>query len=56
MAAKVENHQGKNCVKLTVFDCANVNWEKEHIDTLWKEVVKLETELEISPEEDRGWI
>ena len=52
--AKVENYQEENGVKLTLFISVNINWEKEHIDRLWKQVLKLETKLEISHEEEWG--
>jgi hypothetical protein len=28
--------------------CETINWDREHIDTVWKEVVRLETEMVIS--------
>ena len=43
-------------VKLNVMHCETLNWEREHIDTVWKEVIRLETEMEISHEEEWGII
>ena len=54
VATRLENYQGENRVKLNVMHCETLNWEREHIDTVWKEVVRLETEMEISHEEEWG--
>ena len=56
VATRLENYQGENRVKLNVMHCETLNWEREHIDTVWKEVIRLETEMEISHEEEWGII
>ena len=54
VATRLENYQGENRVQLNVMHCETLNWEREHIDTVWKEVVRLETEMEISHEDEWG--
>merc|ERR1719219_1608615 len=53
LTGKIESYQGENRMKLMVHRCEEINWE-ESLANMWKEVIRMETELETSHEEEWG--
>ena len=53
VGGKMEAYQGENRVKLTLVEAREMSWE-ERRETLWEEIVRMETELRASHEEEWG--
>ena len=54
VGGKMEAYQGENRVKLTLMEARKVGWE-ERRESLWEEIVRMETELGASHEEEWGY-
>ena len=54
VGGKMEAYQGENRVKLTLLEARKMAWE-ERREALWEEIVRMETELGASHEEEWGY-